>query len=141
MLHFLSLIFYQTNSRLKVAASAYVYPFFHQNWTFFTHPPKSNYRLIIVTENGAEDVLFSALSNHQNNRLAGEENNVLALTNLIHYFESSNNKHSGEVKEDLNFNLLINYLKIAYRNKQIKRVILETKSIETNSITNYYKEI
>jgi len=141
ILHFLALVFYQTNTRLKNVASINIYPFFHQNWTFFTYPPKNNYRLIILTADGAEDVLFTALAKHQTNRLAGEESNVLALTNLIHYFESSNNKSSGEVKENVNFDLLINYLKAVYKNKQIKTVILESNSIETNSKTIYYKQI
>lgn len=94
-----------------------------------------------MSDKGTEDVLFTALSKHQTNRLAGEESNVIALTNLIHYFEGSVNKPSGEVKEDVNFNLLIIYLRIHYQNKQIKRVILETQSIETNKRTIYFKDL
>lgn len=137
----MSLIFYQTNCRLKYAASAYVYPFFHQNWSFFTNPPKSNYRLIIVSNQGIEDVLFNTLSKHQSNRLAGEESNVVSITNLIHYFDNSESKTPGAISEDENFNLLVNYLLNHYRNKKIKRVILETESIETKKKLIYYKDI
>jgi hypothetical protein len=136
--HFTNLLFYNSNTKFKYIAGVYVYPYFHQNWEFFTYPPKNNFKLIVESENQTEDVLATLIAKHQKNRLAGNEAQVLTLTNLIHYFTQNISVKNGEVKNDENFNLILHFLKNYLSNKSIKKVILVTENIETKEQKIYY---
>lgn len=138
MFHFTNLLFYNSNTKFKYIAGVYVYPYFHQNWEFFTYPPKNNFKLIVESENQTEDVLATLIAKHQKNRLAGNEAQVLTLTNLIHYFTQNISVKNGEVKNDENFNLILHFLKNYLSNKSIKKVILVTENIETKEQKIYY---
>ncbi len=132
---------YNSNTKFKYIAGTYVYPYFHQNWDFFTYPPKNNYKLIIEFENKTEDVFASLVYKHQKNRLAGNEGLVLTLSNLIHYFVQNYPLPTGEVKNNENFNLILIFLKNYLRDKPIKKVILVTENIETKEQKIYYKKL
>ncbi|HOZ88319.1 MAG TPA: DUF5819 family protein, partial [Bacteroidia bacterium] len=113
--HFILVFFYalpvQTKNKLTFFSQAYVYPFFHQNWSLFAPVPDSNYQLIAVYDKGArkKDIFAEIVHTHQSNRLAGMGPLVLAFSNSIHYFEKNTlllDRLNGPIKNDTYFSII-----------------------------------
>lgn len=89
--HFIFLFFY--NFKPGKFSFFYTYPFFHQNWNLFVPPPKSNYNLYAIYESDRgfqkTDIFQQLLIKHQGNRFSGAEPLLIAISNCIHYVETS----------------------------------------------------
>jgi hypothetical protein len=126
-----------------------VYPYFHQSWTLFVPVPKENFN-VYVKQNGQnwEDLFYAIYSKHQNNRLAGQEELMLALSNSLRYYASSVSDVSSIEKDDdsnINFmvlkKIIVNYYTLRSGNKpKDMEIIIRTKDISGRpDYSHYYK--
>jgi hypothetical protein len=145
LLHFLLVTVYAnkpTTNRTKIDyyASFYVYPYFHQNWNLFVPPPSSNYSLIAYTDKGEIDIFKTILTKHRNNRFAGNEPLVIALTNSIHYFEKNVTTKNCKITDDKNFKIIEHFVKnyLAEKKTDAFKLILLTSDLVTKQNRYYY---
>jgi hypothetical protein len=126
-----------------------VYPYFHQSWTLFVPVPKENFN-VYVKHAGQdwEDLFYEIYSKHQNNRLAGQEELMLALSNSLRYYASSVSDVSSIEKDDdsnINFmvlkKIIVNYYTLRSGNKpKDMEIIIRTKDISGRpDYSHYYK--
>lgn len=140
--HFLFLSFY--NFKPNKFSFFYTYPFFHQNWNLFVPPPQSNYNLYAFYESDKgfqkTDLFQQLLIKHQSNRFSGTEPLLIAISNCIHYVETSS--RPGLSCDD-NFKMIEkfanSYLRHTHTLKsgQIK-LILVVSNINTAEARVYY---
>lgn len=126
-------------------SSAYVYPFFKQNWDLFVPPPDTNYELYALLENGGvSDVLGKVKTEHQANLFAGNEALLVALTNSIHFFEKEadyNHTSPGKVENAINFKILVRSVEAYFLNTsttQVNRIILVVRPLNLNEQPRVY---
>lgn len=158
-IHFTAVLFYaiplNQKSKLYHYAFAYVYPYFHQNWTIFVPPPTENFNIYVnyKTKNAHRDwrdIFFEINTSHQKNRLAGNEFKLLAFANALRYYAISAKPHSKLIKTN---NTNVNYLVLEKTIKQYltlkeKQNIYELKiilgirpvSCDTCKYYHYYKD-
>lgn len=114
-LYFLLIVIYAnpfgTKSKASFVATAFIYPYFHQNWNLFVPAPSCNFSLFAWSDADTikSDIFNDILIRHQSNRFAGYGPLVIAFSNSIHYFEkntSLRNALNGPVENDPYFRLL-----------------------------------
>ncbi len=116
LLHILFICIYANpwgrgKTKADYLVGAWIYPYFHQNWTLFTPAPSCNYSLYVWSDSHPEkhDIFREILTAHRRNRFAGHEALLLAFSNSIHYFEkncSLQQTVNGPVQGNANFDLL-----------------------------------
>lgn len=116
--------------KLNALSYLYVYPIFQQNWELFVPAPNIERKLFVryKVENcfsDWQDIFSQEIMNHRNNRVLGNENKLLLLSNSLIYvinslYETPSCILSPEPK-DVAFKVLkfeINqYLKNKYKSK------------------------
>lgn len=116
MAHFAAVLMYawpnQSKGRLFNYSFAYVYPYFHQNWTLFVPPPKENFNIYVKynTTNKQQDwkdLYYEVNSRHQNNRLGGNEALLIAFSNALRYYFASSPQENYILPENTDGNYAI----------------------------------
>ncbi|MDX2173127.1 MAG: hypothetical protein SFY56_08410 [Bacteroidota bacterium] len=145
MLHFSFVAVYalkNSNSASKISyySTYYSYPYFHQNWNLFVPPPNSNYRLIAYTNSSEIDILKTILTEHRNNRFAGNEPLLIAVSNSIHYFEKNTLTKNCQITNDKNFAIIEHFSRNFLENEKQKllKLLLIVTEVKTNTVKYYY---
>lgn len=152
-MHFLAVFAYafpfKEDNKFKTLSFVYIYPYFHQSWTLFVPIPKQNFYVYVKSKNNHWRDLFYELNTvHQNNRLCGQENLILSLTNSLRYYASSI-KTENCIAQDDNSNIyfdvlkkvIVNYLFLSAGKKPEElEIIIRIKDINDSSdYSHYYK--
>lgn len=128
-----------------------MYPYFHQSWSLFVPVPKENFNVYVKHDNKDwEDVFQTVISKHHTNRLAGNENLMLALSSSLRYYVSSVNSQNSILNDDdsnINFVVLKKIIKQYYTIKENAppsnmQIIIVTKNIYgAGNYAHYYRAI
>ena len=151
--HFLAVLAYASpealTGKFKHYVFPYMYPYFHQSWSLFVPVPKENFNVYVKVNSGPwEDVFQNVVMKHQSNRIAGNENLMLAFSNSLRYYVSSvSDKNQVMVDDDANVNYVVlrNIITQYYRKKSgteprnMEIIIVTTNSNKAKQYAHYYK--
>lgn len=140
--------------KISYLSAFYCYPYFQQSWSLFVPAPNAQCQLYVryKTLNGWsdwKDILQEEYLNHRYNRLIGNENTVLLLSNSTHYAINTLPRNQTIYKEMFSKTELkvlkheINqYLKNNYQLKtQTNYEVLLLKKESKETFSNYFKDL
>lgn len=152
-MHFLAVLAYASpdvlTGKFKNYVFPYMYPYFHQSWSLFVPVPKENFNVYVKHDDKDwEDVFQTVITKHHTNRLAGNENLMLAFSSSLRYYVSSVDSQNAILIDDgsnINFVVLKKIIKQYYTIKEKAvpvnmEVIIVTKNIYGEAdYAHYYK--